>query len=233
MSDAFDISSATGSGPLGQVANIAGQVAGEALQGPALQGAMNEALSGMGDMIQHLVDGALPHAAETAGEMAGHAAEALPFDAAHEVEWNVVQANMAEAAETLDAVQDHAMQLMASPNPADQLEGQALMQQAQQQTEAILEVLHGQGEAMQSILENLHGDAGLEALPLEVALADHADGAWADGPDGHDAGPHDTAGHDADHVDAAPGDSGVHHDDAVAADVTAHDAAGDYGDATA
>ena len=233
MSDAFDISSATGSGSFGQVANIAGQVVGEALQGPALQGAMNEALSGLGDMIQHLADGALPHAAETAAELAGHAAEALPFEAAHEAEWNVVQADVEHAAETLDAVQDHAMELMASPNAADQVQGQALMEQVQQQTEAILEVLQGQGEAIQSTIQNLHGDAGVEAMPLEVALVDHADGAWADGPGDHGAGPHDTTGHDAGHMDAAPGDSGAHHDEAAAADVTAHDAAGDYGDTTA
>lgn len=233
MSDAFDISSTSGSGPLGQVANIAGQVVGEALQGPALQGAMNEALAGMSDMIQHLSEGMVSHAAETAGEMAGHAAEALPFDAAHDPEWNVVQADMAETAETLDAMQEHAQQLMASPHVADQLEGQMLMQHMQQQTETIMEVLQGQGEAMQSIIQNLHGDAGLEAVPLEVAMVDHADGAWADVPGDHGAGAHDAAGHDAGHADAAPGDSGAHHDGAVAADVTAHDATGDYGDTTA
>lgn len=234
MSDAFDLSSALSSSALSsgafeQAAHAAGQVAGDALQGPALQGALHEALSGMGDVIQHLADGVLSQAADNAADMTGHIVEAGPFDAAHGADWEVMQAEVTHAAATLDATEAHALELMASPNAADQLEGQQLMQQVQHQTEAIVEVLQGQSEAIQSTLHDLHGDAGFEALPAEVVMVDPADAAYD-----HEAGAH---GAGADHVDAY--DAGAHgvaddHGGAhAAAEPVAHDATTDAGDHTA
>lgn len=226
-------------GGLSQIAQVAGQILpenggglGEALGG--ITGEIGHILEGAAGEMGHLLEAEMPAIIEAAAGVGGHATTDLDG-------WNAQVEQVQAIGDHLDTMEAQALQLMQSPNQADQLQGQILMQQVNEQMHDVIEVIQAQGEALQHSIQDLHGESGVEAMPIEVAMAadaagaapgDHADGdhAYGDhGPGDHGSGDHGDAGA----VDAGAYGHGGDHTHASGAEAPVHDSSADYGDHTA
>jgi hypothetical protein len=141
-------------------------------------------------------------------------AEPTPFVLPAGVEWSEVQGHLEGLADKLQSLDGDAQAKLTSADPAEQAQGQLMIQQSQALMEQVQSLLQHMSDTTVEAIQDLHSDAGSghDAQGQVVAIADSGDGHVVGHAD-QDA----SADHQVDHVSAPP----AAHDDGATADPSA------------